>query len=70
VEHIAEIVWKGREIADAHVERYRCDAGIRQSVPVRLPPQPRSAPDLIALGERTRDGEGDLARRSGDQDLF
>jgi hypothetical protein len=34
VEDVGEIVRNRGEVALAHVERYRCDAGIRESVPV------------------------------------
>ena len=46
------------------------DAGAGQLVPVRRVPQPGGAPHLVALGERPRDGKGDLAGRAGDQDLL
>ena len=62
VEHVGEIVGKRREVAGAHVERDRGDSRGRRACRGRRVPQSGGAPDLVALRQRPRDREGDLAR--------
>ena len=70
VKDVAEIVGQRGEIGIGHVERERCDACCAEPVAVGGVPQPGRTPHLVALGQRTGDGEGDLAGRAGDQHLL